>query len=59
MSVQAIYNAIIEFDDEEIVKAIQDAMDAGVDSKVILNDGLISAMDEVGSLFSKGELYVP
>jgi len=59
MSVEAIYNAIIEFDDEDVVKAIQEAMDAGVESKVILNDGLIAAMDEVGRLFSKGELYVP
>jgi 5-methyltetrahydrofolate--homocysteine methyltransferase len=34
-------------------------MDAGTDIGAILNDGLISAMDEVGERFSAGELFVP
>lgn len=59
MSIQAIYDAILEFDDEEVVKAVQDAIDAGVDTSVILNDGLIGAMDEVGRMFSAGTLFVP
>jgi len=59
MSVQAIYNAIMEFDDEEVVKAVQGAIDDGIDTSVILNEGLIGAMDDVGSMFSKGVLFVP
>jgi len=59
MSVQKIYDAILEFEDEEIVEAVQEAIDAGVDTSVILNDGLIGAMDEVGRQFSAGTLFVP
>lgn len=59
MSTQAIYNAILEFDDEEVVQAVQEAIDAGIDTSVILNDGLIGAMDEVGKMFSAGTLFVP
>jgi len=59
MSVQKIYDAILEFEDEEIVEAVQEAIDAGVDTSVILNEGLIGAMDEVGRQFSAGTLFVP
>jgi len=59
MSVQAIYDAIMEFEDDDVVQAVKDAIAAGVDSEVILNEGLIGAMDEVGRLFSIGDLYVP
>jgi 5-methyltetrahydrofolate--homocysteine methyltransferase len=37
----------------------QKALDAGVEPGVILNDALISGMDEVGELFKAGEVYVP
>jgi 5-methyltetrahydrofolate--homocysteine methyltransferase len=59
MSVQKIYDAILEFEDEEVEAAVQEAIDAGVDTSVILNDGLIGAMDEVGRMFSAGTLFVP
>ncbi|WP_414151240.1 B12-binding domain-containing protein [Acetobacterium carbinolicum] len=59
MSVQKIYDAILELDDDEVVTAVQEAIDDGVDTSVILNEGLIGAMDEVGRLFSAGTLFVP
>ncbi|MBC3900261.1 cobalamin B12-binding domain-containing protein [Acetobacterium malicum] len=59
MSVQKIYDAILEFEDEEVEEAVQEAIDAGVDTSVILNEGLIGAMDEVGRMFSAGTLFVP
>ncbi|TYC85713.1 cobalamin-binding protein [Acetobacterium wieringae] len=59
MGVEKIFDAILEFDDEEVVTAVQEAIDAGVDTSVILNDGLIGAMDEVGRMFSAGTLFVP
>ena len=37
----------------------QEALDGGADAETILNDGLIAAMDKVGSLFKEGEIYVP
>lgn len=59
MSVQKIYDAILEFEEEDVVTAVQEAIDAGVDTSVILNEGLIGAMDEVGRMFSAGTLFVP
>ncbi|AWW26656.1 B12-binding domain-containing protein [Acetobacterium sp. KB-1] len=59
MSVQKIYDAILELDDDEVVTAVQEAIDDEVDTSVILNEGLIGAMDEVGRLFSAGTLFVP
>lgn len=59
MSVQKIYDAILEFEDEEVEEAVQEAIDAGVDTSIILNEGLIGAMDEVGRMFSAGTLFVP
>jgi len=59
MSVQKIYDAILELDDDEVVTAVQEAIDEEVDTSVILNEGLIGAMDEVGRLFSAGTLFVP
>jgi len=35
------------------------ALDAGLEPALILNDALISGMDEVGELFKAGEVYVP
>ncbi|MEG2642577.1 MAG: corrinoid protein, partial [Eubacterium sp.] len=59
MNVENIYDLVMEFEDEEIVEAVQDALAEGVDPQSILNDGLVAAMDEVGVLFSKGDLFVP
>lgn len=59
MSTQAIYDAIMKFEDDDVVEAVKEAIEAGVDPQIILNEGLIGAMDEVGRLFSIGDLYVP
>jgi 5-methyltetrahydrofolate--homocysteine methyltransferase len=37
----------------------EQALKAGAEPGVILNDALISGMDEVGELFKAGEVYVP
>jgi 5-methyltetrahydrofolate--homocysteine methyltransferase len=38
---------------------VQTALDAGLAPDVILNEGMISAMSEVGQLFEEGEYFVP
>jgi 5-methyltetrahydrofolate--homocysteine methyltransferase len=43
----------------EIEKAVQKAIEDEVDVNVLLNEGLISAMDVVGNRFSEGEIFVP
>ncbi len=59
MAIQDIYNAVTEFEDEIIADLVQKEIDAGTDISTILNDGLISPMDQVGEEFAKGDLFVP
>ncbi len=59
MTVKAIFEAVIAFDEEAVQSKTQAELDAGTDVNIILNDGLIGAMDEVGELFSAGDIFVP
>ncbi len=59
MTVKAIFDAVIALDAATLSTQIQTELNAGTDVNAILNDGLISAMDEVGELFSAGDIYVP
>jgi 5-methyltetrahydrofolate--homocysteine methyltransferase len=44
---------------DEVAAHVQAALDAQLDPGVVLNGGMISAMQEVGRLFEEGEYYVP
>ncbi len=59
MATQDIFKAVLAFDEAAAKKLTQEELDRGTDLQTILNDGLISAMDEVGEKFSAGELFVP
>lgn len=56
---ERIYTAILTGNRDEAAAGTQAALDAGLDVKSILNDGLISAMDKVGELFEANEYFVP
>jgi 5-methyltetrahydrofolate--homocysteine methyltransferase len=57
--VKKIYNNILEGQHKQVVVDVQAALDAGVNPALILNEGMIAAMAEVGRLFEVGEYYVP
>lgn len=59
MSIQKIFDAVLEFEDEEVVELVKAEVSAGTDLKAILEEGLIAAMDEVGKQFATGDLFVP
>ena len=59
MAIQDAYQAVLAFDTAKVPEIVQAEIEAGTDSLSILNDGLISAMDEVGKRFSDGDLFVP
>lgn len=59
MSIQKIFDAVLEFEDERVVELVKAEIAAGTDLNEILEQGLIAAMDEVGSQFATGELFVP
>jgi 5-methyltetrahydrofolate--homocysteine methyltransferase len=56
---RAIKRAVIEGDMTAAREGVQLALDAGLDAAMILQQGLIPAMAEVGRLFEAGEYYVP
>ncbi len=56
---QAIYNAILEGDQDATRQAIQSALDGGFAAGKLLSEAMIPAMGEVGRLFENGEYFVP
>ncbi|NPV87188.1 MAG: corrinoid protein [Anaerolineae bacterium] len=58
-SLKPIFDGILEGQTSEVVSAVQNALQQGVDPAVILNDGMVAAMAEVGRLFEEGEYFVP
>jgi 5-methyltetrahydrofolate--homocysteine methyltransferase len=56
---EEINQAIIDGAREKAIMKVQAALDAGLDAAAILNQGMVSAMAEVGHLFEVGEYFVP
>jgi len=56
---EAIQNALINGQREELVDLVKKALDEGVSAREILDQGLIKGMDEVGRRFKNNEFYVP
>ena len=59
MSITTLYEAVKEGDAEGVATQVQIELDAGTAPGVILNEGCIAAMGEVGQLFEEGEMFVP
>lgn len=59
MELQAIYDSVITGDRDQIVPAVQRAVNAGIKPDLIINDALIKAMDEVGRRMKEGDMFVP
>lgn len=51
--------SLMEYDPDETVALVNQALAEGVEARTILDEGLIKGMDEVGLLFKEGELFVP
>ena len=58
-TLQKLFDAVLEGDFAGVKSNLQAALDAKLDPTVILNDGMIAAMREVGCRFEAGEYYVP
>ena len=59
MSIETIYQAVLEGDADEAASQVQAGLDTGIAPSDILNKGCIAAMGEVGRLFEEGEMFVP
>jgi 5-methyltetrahydrofolate--homocysteine methyltransferase len=56
---EPIFAGILEGNQNVVRENVQKAVDAGIAPEVILQQGLIPAMTEVGRLFEIGEYFVP
>ncbi len=56
---QALAEAVINGDRDEVARLAQGAVDEGVGPESIVNEGLIIGMNEVGRRFKANEFYVP
>jgi 5-methyltetrahydrofolate--homocysteine methyltransferase len=59
MSIETIYQAVLEGDANAAATEVQAGLDTGIAPSDILNKGCIAAMGEVGRLFEEGEMFVP
>jgi len=57
--IKEIYTNVMEGQVNAVKENIQAAIDADIPASVILNEGMIAAMAEVGHLFEEGECFVP
>jgi len=58
-AIEAIKNWVIRGKRNEAVEEARRALAAGVDPALIMKDGLIAAMSEVGRRYSTGEFFLP
>jgi 5-methyltetrahydrofolate--homocysteine methyltransferase len=58
-TIEAIYKGILDGDQHLVAQQVTEALNAGLAPDLILKDGLVAAMSEVGRLFENGEYYVP
>ena len=57
--IKEIYQGIMDGHHKDVEAKVQAALQAGVNPKTLLDEGMIAAMAEVGRLFEIGEYYVP
>jgi 5-methyltetrahydrofolate--homocysteine methyltransferase len=58
-TIESIYKGILDGDQHLVAQQVTEALNAGLSPDLILKDGLVAAMSEVGQLFENGEYYVP
>ncbi|HBY96485.1 MAG: corrinoid protein [Ardenticatenaceae bacterium] len=57
--VEQLKNGVIEFDEDAVVAAANEALESGMDAYKAVMDGLAAGMDVVGGYFASGEYFVP
>jgi len=56
---ERLKKGVVEFDEDMVKEAAQEALDVGMDALDAIMNGLVAGMEEVGELFDKGEYFVP
>src|SRR5512144_3225721 len=58
-TLEQLFEGIVNGESKVVEQKVNEALNAGIDPAVILNEGMIPAMSEVGRQFEEGECYVP
>jgi len=58
-NIKSVYESVVNGEMQATANKVQVALDSGLSANNILQNGLISAMGEVGKLFEEGEFFVP
>jgi corrinoid protein of di/trimethylamine methyltransferase len=56
---EGLKDAVINFEEDKSKEYAQKALDSGMDPQVAIFDGLAAGMEVVGTLFQKGDYFVP
>jgi corrinoid protein of di/trimethylamine methyltransferase len=56
---EKLKNGVVEFQEEEVKEASQQALDEGYDALEMIMDGLAAGMEIVGDLYDRNEYFVP
>jgi 5-methyltetrahydrofolate--homocysteine methyltransferase len=59
MAIEDIFEAVLTFNKAAAAEGVKAELAAGTDISIILDQGLIGALDVVGKKFSEGEMFVP
>ena len=59
MSIEEVYQAVLKFKLNDIEALVEDEIKFTNNYEIILNQGLIAPMDEIGKRFSAGDLFFP
>lgn len=59
MELAKLYEAILNGRLEEAVAVTHEALAAGISPQILINDYMIKGMEEIGSRFEHGEVFVP
>ncbi|MDR3577440.1 MAG: corrinoid protein [Anaerolineaceae bacterium] len=58
-TLKGIYESIVNGEQAETIKNVEQALAEGINPVDILNEGMVKGMAEVGRLFEEGEYFVP
>jgi 5-methyltetrahydrofolate--homocysteine methyltransferase len=58
-TLEQLFEGIVNGDHEIVEQKVNEALNAGIEPAVVLNEGMIPAMAEVGRQFEEGDCYVP
>jgi len=57
--IQNIFQGVLEGDRDKVTESVNQAIETKITAEVILKEGMMAAMAEVGRLFEEGEYFVP